>query len=46
MLEKAKYLVTEILKSDQSGHGCDHVIRVYNLALKFAEEENANKGDN
>ena len=43
MLEKAKMLVQEILKADSSGHGYDHVTRVYNLAMKFAKEENANK---
>lgn len=42
MLEKTKMLVHEILKADSSGHGYDHVTRVYNLALKFAQEENAN----
>jgi len=43
MIEKVKNLVFELLDSDSSGHGSDHVLRVYNLALKFAEMEGANK---
>lgn len=41
MIEKVKEQVYEILKQDDSGHGIDHIERVYNLALKFAKEENA-----
>lgn len=41
MIEKVKKLVYEILAKDKSGHGYDHVERVYKLAIKFAKEENA-----
>ena len=41
MLEEVKKQVYEILCSDNSGHGYDHVERVYNLSLKFAKKENA-----
>ena len=27
------------MESDKSGHGSDHILRVYNLAIKFAEAE-------
>jgi len=30
-----------LLDKDKSGHGFDHVSRVYTLAIKFAEQENA-----
>lgn len=43
MLEQVKEMVFELLKDDKSGHGNDHIIRVYNLATKFAENENVNK---
>ena len=42
MIEKAKQLVTNLLKHEDSGHGMDHINRVYNLAMKFAETENCN----
>jgi len=32
-----------LMDSDNSGHGMDHIIRVYELALKFADIEKANK---
>ena len=35
--------MTEILNSDNSGHGIDHVNRVLNLSLKFAHKEKANE---
>lgn len=41
MIEDVKKLVFEILNKDNSGHGYDHVERVYNLSLKFAKKENA-----
>lgn len=34
--------VKEILKNDMSGHGIDHVLRVYNMAKEFAKSEKAN----
>lgn len=42
MLQIVKEQVTELLGQDTSGHGMDHVMRVYNLALKFADQEKAN----
>ena len=43
MLEEIRKRVYDLLNEDTSGHGMDHINRVYTLALKFAEEENANK---
>ena len=39
MIEEVKKLVAELLGGDKSGHGFDHIMRVYNLAMKFAETE-------
>ena len=41
MIEEVKKQVLEILSNDNSGHGYDHVERVYKLSLKFAKQENA-----
>jgi len=38
-----KNMVSELLSNDNSGHGFEHISRVEELALKFAEKENANK---
>jgi len=43
MIDQAKILVTEIMEKDHSGHGMEHVNRVLNLAMKFAEHEHCNK---
>ena len=43
MIEKVKKQVSELLNKDNSGHGMDHINRVLELSLKFAEKENANK---
>ena len=43
MIEDVRMQVYKLLDKDNSGHGMDHVNRVYNLALKFAEKENADK---
>lgn len=43
MIEEVKKLAFELLSGDSSGHGADHVLRVYDLALKFAETEGANQ---
>lgn len=43
MIEEVKIQVSELLDKDISGHGMDHVNRVLNLSLKFAEKENVNK---
>lgn len=38
-----KEKVYELLDQDNSGHGMEHINRVLNLSLNFAEKENANK---
>ena len=43
MIEKAKKYVEELLGNENSGHGMDHIVRVYDLAMKFAEKEQCNK---
>lgn len=43
MIEEVRRQVGELLNKDASGHGMDHVNRVLNLSLKFAEKENVNK---
>ena len=43
MIDKAKKLVKELMQNEDSGHGMDHVERVFDLAMKFAENENCNK---
>lgn len=40
---KNKPKVSELLGGDNSGHGIDHIRRVLDLSLKFADQENANK---
>lgn len=42
MINKVRDLVSELLNDDDSGHGMEHVDRVYNLSLKFALQEDAN----
>ncbi len=42
MIEKIKKQVYELLSSDNSGHGIEHINRVLDLSIKFAKEENAN----
>lgn len=43
MIEEVKKQVYELLNKDNSGHGPDHINRVLDLSIKFAEKENANK---
>lgn len=43
VMEEVKNQVFNILNKDNSGHGIDHINRVLNLSLKFAEKENADK---
>ncbi len=43
MIEEIKKQVYMLLDKDNSGHGMEHINRVLNLSLKFAELENANK---
>lgn len=42
MLNLIKDLVYELSKNDSSGHGMDHIIRVHELALRFADKEQVN----
>ena len=42
MIEKVKKQVYELLNKDNSGHGNDHIDRVLDLSLKFAQKETAN----
>ena len=41
MIEEVKSKVYELLKDDKSGHGMEHINRVFDLSIKFAKEENA-----
>lgn len=41
MVEEVRQKVYELLNSDNSGHGMEHIDRVLDLALKFAKTENA-----
>lgn len=43
MIDEIRKQVCKLLDKDNSGHGMEHVDRVLNLSLKFAELENANK---
>ncbi len=43
MIEKVKTQVSELLSEDNSGHGMEHINRVLELSLKFADKENGNK---
>ena len=43
MIDSVKEKVIKLLDKDNSGHGMDHINRVLDLSLKFAEKENANK---
>lgn len=42
-IKLVKKEVEKLLIKDNSGHGMDHINRVYNLSLKFALKEKANK---
>ena len=42
-MQKAFEEVRNMLSGEQSGHGFDHVERVYRLALELAEKEGADK---
>lgn len=41
MIEQIKKDVRQLMSGNNDGHGFDHVMRVYDLALKLAEEEKA-----
>lgn len=43
MIEDVKKYVYEVLCKDDSGHGYDHVERVYKLAIRFARKEKADE---
>lgn len=43
MIQEIRRQVFELLSSDNSGHNMDHIDRVFNLSLKFAEQESASK---
>lgn len=43
MLQKVWKLVSELLKTDRTGHGMDHIERVLTLSLDFCKQEKANK---
>ena len=42
-MEEVKKQLYELLNSDNSGHGYDHIERVLTLTLKFSNKENASK---
>lgn len=42
MIEEVKKQVNDLLENDKSGHGMEHINRVLNMSLKFAQKENAN----
>lgn len=43
MIEETTKYVKQLLDNEMSGHGFDHVNRVYNLALDFCQKEGGNK---
>lgn len=43
MFEDVRNKVSGLLGDDASGHGMDHIERVYRLAMQFAERERADK---
>lgn len=43
-IEKVKQCVNDLLASDKSGHGMEHIERVLNLTLKFAKTEGGDPG--
>lgn len=43
MIEEVREKVRELLDTDKSGHGMNHIDRVLNLSLKFAKEERADE---
>lgn len=43
MIEDIREKVKELLNKDNSGHGMEHINRVLDLSLKFAEKEDGNK---
>lgn len=43
MIEDVREKVNGLLNKDNSGHRMDHINRVLDLSLKFAEKEDGNK---
>ena len=43
IIDKTIKLVSEHMKEDKSGHGMEHIMRVYNIAMKIAETEKCDK---
>ena len=43
VIRKAKQLVEDLMRNEDSGHGMEHINRVLDLAMKFAEKEDCNK---
>ena len=43
MIEKAKQLVFELMKNDDTGHGVEHIQRVFDLSMQFAHVEYCDK---
>lgn len=43
MIEKVQKQVAELLDGEHSGHGMEHIARVLDLALRFAETEKGNQ---
>lgn len=43
VLEKVKTEVYKLLEKDKSGHGIDHINRVYNMSIRFARQEKADE---
>ncbi len=42
-IEDIKQDVIKLFAKDNTGHGIDHIMRVYTVAMNLAEKENANK---
>lgn len=43
LIEQVKIEVEKLLKKDKSGHGMKHINNVYNMSLRFAEKEKADR---
>lgn len=43
LFEEVKKEVSKLLEKDKSGHGIDHINRVYNMSLRFAHKERADE---
>lgn len=43
MIERAKRLVENLMFNENTGHGMEHINRVLDLSLKFAESEDCNR---